>query len=377
VVTSDGGSCVSDAVLETRRIVATATILRGEPAPARRPRFGFDYRGSVQGFAACPLVPTPYPTVLVGNTEGTGLRLSCAGVGPGVAAAVSTPVFLDPATTADNFSTVASPTLYCGQHVTVAAHSDRAVGPTLRLYVAHRGPDGEIHRTDSDAVPLSDSLTELSWVVPDIGSSPLLRLGLLIESPTRFDGTVTVAFIDWAGAPEHYHLDGILLTSIWDTRPEPLRAWVSSAANFEADFDRTFSISHPHGIGLATTGSTDWDDYTLTSQLCFSLHRQAGLVSRSVGHRRYYAAVFAGGSRLSLVKRYDAGTTVLASTEFPYQADTPYRVQLRSAGTRLEVSVDGEALLGADDGAYRSGAAGFLIDEGTLYADGFDIRRAQ
>jgi ADP-ribosylglycohydrolase len=385
VVTSDGGSCVSDAVLETRKIATAARVLRRESrsvSPAQ-PRFAFEYRGSVQGFVPCPLLPSPYPTVRVGNGNTTGgasaLRLTCTGVGPGVPAAVSTPVFLDTVDTADNFSTIASPTLYPGQRVTVTACSDH-VGPALRLYVLHRGADGTVHRTGSPAVPLTRAPTELSWTVPDVGNTPVLRLGLLVESLNRFDGTVTVSTIDWAGAPERYGLDGVLLTSIWDTHPDPLRAWVSSAANFEADFDQTFSVSHPQGIGLTTTGTSDWDDYTVTSELRFSLHRQAGLVSRSIGHRRYYAAVFSGGATLSLVKQHDARTTTLATVPVAYGHDTPYRVQLRAAGNTLAVAVDDRTVIEATDDTtepFRSGAAGFLIDEGAMLANGFEITAAR
>jgi hypothetical protein len=102
----------------------------------------------------------------------------------------------------------------------------------------------------------------------------------------------------------------VLLTSIWDIHPEPLRAWVSSAANFEGDSARTFSLSHPAGAAPATIGT---------------------------------------------------------------RQDWPYRMALTVDGERLSVAVDGEALLAAADGAFTAGAAGFLIDEGTVYADDFEV----
>ncbi|MGF7237219.1 MAG: ADP-ribosylglycohydrolase family protein, partial [Frankia sp.] len=288
----------------------------------------------------------------------------------------STPVFLDPADRADNFSTVASPTLYPGQMVRVLARGDAGPGLTLRMYVLHHGVSGAVQRTGSDPFEVTAQDAELTWRIPAVGTAPLLRFGLLVESPTRFDGAVTVSRIDWRGAPECFRLDGVLLSSIWDTRPEPLGAWVSSAANFEADFDRTFAVSHPHGVGLATTGSLDWDDYAVSSTLRFGLHRAAGLLARSVGHRRYYAAVFDRGSRVRLIKQHDTTRTVLAAAEFPYREGVPYLVQLRCAGTRLATYVDGVQVIEGSDNhrAYRHGGAGFLIDEGTVLADGFEVR---
>jgi hypothetical protein len=287
-----------------------------------------------------------------------------------VPAAVSTPVFLDTAETADNFSTVASPTLYPGQRVTVAA---RGSGGELRLYAVHRDRAGKARHVVSPALRLAAEEAELSWTVPDTGNAPLLRLGLLIEAAARFDGTVTISSIDWAGAPEHFRVSGVLSTSIWDTHPEPLRAWVSSAANFEADSARTFSMSH-QGVALATTGARDWADYTVAGTLRFSLHRRAGLVARSIGHRRYYAAEFRDGSTLSLTKQYDARTGTLDTVAFPYRHDHPYRIGLTVAGSRLAVAVDGETVIETTDHEpLPGGAAGFLIDEGTVYADDFEI----
>jgi hypothetical protein len=292
-------------------------------------------------------------------------------VGPGVPAAVSTPVFLDAAEIADNFATLASPTLYPGQRVTVTAGGS---GADLRLYVVHRDPDGTVRHVVSPALRLAPAEAELSWTVPGTGNAPLLRLGFLVEAAARFDGTVTISSVDWAGAPEHFRVDGVLLTSIWDTHPEPLRAWVSSAANFEADSARTFSVSHPHGVALATTGTRDWADYTVAGTLRFSLHQRAGLVARSIGHRRYYAAEFRGGTTLSLIKQYDARTTILETVAFPYRQDHPYRVALTAAGVRLAVAVDGESLIDTTDSEpLPAGAAGFLIGAGTVYADDFEI----
>ena len=49
IVTSDGGSCISDAVLETRKIVKAAAALNGEEVCLPGERMAFEYPGSVQG----------------------------------------------------------------------------------------------------------------------------------------------------------------------------------------------------------------------------------------------------------------------------------------------------------------------------------------
>jgi len=379
VVTADGGGCVSDAVREADRIVLAAARARGEEPPGATARFGFRYRGSVQGFQPCPYTPSGQPGVLdVTNAADTGgapgLALCCRGLGPGLTAAASTPVFLDPADTMTNFSTVASPALYPGQQVTVRLHADRAPAPAARLYVLHhRG--GEIRRTRGQPFALTREPATVRWRIPDVGNDLVFRLGLELRSAVRFDGTVTVDHIDWTGAPEHFAQSGILLSSIWDTRPAPLDAWVASARDFEADFGSSYSVSHPGDLGVVTIGSGDWDDYRVASTLTFSLHDLGGLVARSTGHRRFYAGVFSGGSRLSLVKQHDRERRVLASRAWPYARDTRYDVQLTCAGDDIALAVDGRPVLKATDPTrpYRYGGAGFLIERGTLLADGITV----
>lgn len=382
VVTADGGSCVTDAVRETERIARAAAVHRGERTVPPGPRFNFALRGSVQGFTACPYLQAPYPSVSITNSntrrKRSALVMQCHGVGPGVPAAVSTPVFPDPADQAANFSTIASPALYPGQLIRATAHAEVTAGgvPELRMYVLQRGGDGSIVRTTSDPFPLQPEETQITWRVPDRGTAPFMRFGLLVESGRRFDGEVHVRAIDWHGAPDRFAVGGVLLSSIWDTHPAALGAWVSSAANFEADFDRTFSVSHPRGTGLATIGTTDWDDYHVTSTLWLSLHHRAGLVARSVGHRRYYAAVFENNDTVRLVRQRDAECRVLAEVKISYSQDTPHACQLQCAGSTLSLSINGRPVLQArdDDQPYQSGAAGFLVDTGTVLADGFLVR---
>jgi ADP-ribosylglycohydrolase len=376
VVTADGGSCVSDAVQETRKIASAASRARGENnVPLTTARFAFEQRGSTQGFVPCPQLVPPFPNVTVRNDS--GLVIECRGVGPGLPASVSTPVFLDPGEHSANFSTLASPTLYSGQVVTARIRAGDVEALTTRLYVLHRGPTGQVEPSFSESFELKPGATTLSWRVPDVGNPPLLRFGIRLESSRRFDGAVVLEEVDWSGAPDGFAQTGLLMASIWDIRPDSLRAWVSSAANFEADFGVTYAVSHPSGCGLATIGTRDWDDYAVTSTLIFNLHRSAGLVARAVGHRRYYAAVFADGSHASLVKQHNGQRHVLATAPWNYDEDVRQATSLECSGPLLRLVVDGERVLSAVDRSdpFLNGGAGFVVEEGTLLADGFDVRR--
>ena len=99
VVTSDGGSCISDAVLETRKILKAACRLEYEPVDFPEARLAFEYPGSVQGVV--PYDKDTEEQVLCGidnpyeETGEFGCRLSYRGLGPGVHASACIDTFID------------------------------------------------------------------------------------------------------------------------------------------------------------------------------------------------------------------------------------------------------------------------------------------
>ena len=377
VVTADGGSCVSNAETEAKAIVREMARVAGNPPVDHGARFTFSYRGSTQGFQSCPYLGSSSRVEVTGGDGRNGLVLDCEGVGPDAPVAVSVPVFLDPLDDARNFSTVASPTLYPGQTVLCRVRSDSEGSPRARLYVLYLDADGTQRSEFSEPVSLGRQSSLIKWKVPSIGSVPVVRLGLVLEASCMFAGRVWIEEVDWQGAPSKFEVSGSLMTSIWETQPIGLRGWVSSAENFEADSKYTFALSHSHGLGLATIGTRDWNDYTVGSHLAFSMHASCGLVLRSVGHRRFYAAMFEGGKRVTIVKHRDRDRFVLAAAAFPYEIDESHLLTARCVGTELIVDVDGAEVLSTNDTAspYLGGAAGFIVEGGTLYADGFSVYR--
>ncbi len=385
VVTADGGSCVTDAVIQTRRILRAAARYAGQAPPAPAPRFGFEFRGARQGFALCPSVPQPNPVLRLGNLNETsnesGLLLEYAGLAQGVRAAVSTPVFLDFAELAQNFSTLGSPTLYPTQTVVAHLRAFADENPALRFYLLHYDRDDRLVRCDGELFALRQGVNEVRWALPPLDGMPILRLGLELVPATerygrRYDGRIALLDLDWTGAPAEFVQSGMLMRSIWNLTPNWLRAWVSSARHFAPDFKHTYCISHTEEEGLATLGSTDWQEYAVSSRLEFSLHKAGGLVLRSQGHRRYYAALLSGGDTVSIVRRLDDRTTVLAQAPFAYAEERLYAMEFAAQGSRLTLAIDGAPLLAVEDSdtTLTCGGAGFRIDGGTMLAAGFAVR---
>ncbi|MEV2213346.1 ADP-ribosylglycohydrolase family protein [Streptomyces sp. NPDC050997] len=387
VVTADGGECVSDATRETDRIVASAAVLAGHELPPPRPRFTFAHRGSVQGFTACPYHPGADGPAPVGT--GDALRVRLGGPTGTATVHVSTPTFLDPADTSGNFSTLASPTLYPGQTLTARLTGTRH-GTSVRPYVLYAddsGVGGDTHIDTGGSIggrrartvlgethSLGPAPRTVTWQVPPARGLVPFRVGFAFTA----DGPGAEAFLhelDWRGAPEHFEQSGVLLSSIWDTRPPALAPWVSSAKNFEADFAVTYSVSHPDALGVVTTGTREWTDYAVASRLILSLHENAGLVVRSRGHRRFYAGVFTDGNRLRLLHQHDGERHVLAETTFSYELDRPYAVELRCRGRDLALSVDGRTRLTATAADTLGGGTGFIVERGAVAADGVRVSR--
>lgn len=384
VVTAEGGRCVSDAVLETRRILRAGADFRGNPAPAPQSRFAFELPGARQGFVPCPHAPTAAAPVSVSGCDGTGILLHYRNLTDGASARFSTPVFLDFDEVADNFSTHASPTLYATQEVVACVQApEPAVGslPNAALYALFYDAADRVQELRSSAQPLRPGANTLRWRVPANGGMPLFRLGLELTAPSGAQsplaGSLRLLSVDWDGAPHDFRQSGMLMSSIWNLRPHWMRAWVSAAREFAPDFELTYCISHSAANGLVTLGTRAWRDYAVETGLRFSLHRSGGLVLRARGLRRYYAALFSGGDRIAIVARHDGAVHTLAQAAFPYEMERLYALRFAAVGDRLSLAVDGAALLEARDDRYRSGGAGFVIDEGTMIADGFRVRETR
>lgn len=380
VITSDGGEGVSDAVKETRRIVRAAKAFAGEPETEKTPRFGFEYPGSVQGFQNCPYVMYPKCTAQISNGNetgsGNGLRLHFDALAQGANAYVSAATFLDLHEEYRNYETYVSPTLYTGQTVLVTADSELEEGPMMRPYIWYADRDSKAIFLSGEWVRLTKETAVFTWEIPDNGGLPVLRFGLEFASEKRCRGDVFVRSIDWSNTPSRLEQKGIMMRDMWDTNPFWAKMFVSSAKNFAPNLNCTYCISHDEAGGLATVGTRDFTDYTVSSELKFSLHRRGGLAVRSTGHRRYYAAAVSGGNVFQIIRRYDGEEKVLAEGTVSYAQFEKQKMSLTVCQDRLEASFGGVTLRARDEEALlKCGGAGFLIDEGAMFIDGFLLER--
>jgi ADP-ribosylglycohydrolase len=386
VVSADGGDCISDAVIETRKIITAAAALRQLPAEQPLPRYAFEYRGSTQGFQLHPNCGIGQAVKRVKNafdvTGEYGLLIQYEGLAMGVRGMVSVQTFVDPEPKGKKwtsyFEVIASPTLYPTQVVRASVKAYDDTSPDIRFFIDYYNENDESGTIAGAAFKLVRGVNELTWQVPDTHGHPIYRLGIELASQTRLDGAITLLSLDWSGAPECFTMGKSMEISPsltpWTTWTTWMSMFVSSAQNLAPDYTTTLSVSHPEKNGVLTTGTRDWRDYVVESKITFSQQSAAGLVARARGHRRYYAAVITGGSA-AIIKRKDAEVIPLASVPGDYQIDATHSLAFRVKGPTLTMLVDGDEVARAVDNEYSSGAAGFVVDEGAILCDGFTVKK--
>lgn len=377
VITADGGEGITDAVKETRRIIRAAERTTGSRDAETLPRFAFEFPGSTQGYQECPYSRSRCCRPELANPRGEGLEITFSNLAEGVHGFVSTATFLDIREEYRNYETYVSPTLYSGQDVTVSLHArDGAV--EARPYVWITDLDNRLQKLDGPWQEIAGAAQTMTWTVPQTRGLPVLRFGLEFRSRERFRGRVVITAIDWSNTPRRICQEGIMMRDMWDTNPFWAKMFVSGARHFAPNLNATYCISHDENNGVATLGTRDFRDYTVSSVLKFSLHRRGGLVARSRGQRIYYGAVVSGGDRLQIIKRMADRETVLAECPVEYRQFVPYPMSLKVTGNRIEAAFGQWKLTGVDlHDPIVSGGAGFLVEEGAMFINGFLLEREE
>lgn len=364
-ISAEGGNCVTDAVLQTRRIIRQKErIYNKETFSKTSKRFEFEYPGSVQGFVSCPYLGSDNTKIINSNSisEENGIILE----GTKEGAHASTPVMWDPKDRQDNYCLVGSPTLYSGQ--TVYAKVRRLSGhPSVRLYIAHYDFDDNIIIKYSEKCTAFDSET-IRWEIPDTMGMTIARIGIECWSEEDVASSIILKSLDWSGAPKRYEIQGSLRNYDLGKFNMTMNSFASSAKQFSFDSKASFTISHPEKSGVVTIGTEQWDDYSVESALEPSIHNRFGIVLRTRGHRKYYAAVFSDGNKVSIIRKNGSSEVCLTSIEFAYEENQKLNVIFKCNKSCLELYIDKKLILTTEDNDYTHGGAGFVVDNGTVLA---------
>ncbi len=399
--TADGGRAITDAVTESLHVANIGRALFQAPlhTPKRGARYHFELPGSVQGFMADESVDSR-GTLTIENVPGhsqTGSRslaLQFEGVATGRPARAATPTFIPSRETADYFdrrgyALLASPSIYPGQIVSAALEADSAnesavdVSLFLRRY---RSTDDDLILESGPGHKLQPGERHtLSWTLEGAGNEPIAEIGVTVHSNERTDGTIYLDYLTWTGEPEvtFTRPDTPLDRRRWD-KAIPLmwrRGWVDGVDGFDFWWPESFRLVQNSGRGLLMTGTREWRDYQVESEVTLHLCSSAGIAVRVQGMRRYYALLLCrtdeGRGVARLIRALD-GDTVLAEADFPWEYGESHAFALQVEGDRLRGCIDDldEPLFDVSDNMLAGGGIALVVEEGRVMSDAVSVRPA-
>jgi len=369
--TASGGRAISDAVIETYRIVNAGRALAGAAplAPKNGARFHFELPSAVQGFQA-----EPKSSAKIANAAGfsaageRSLSIEVGRAGGSETALVWTPTFIPPEAQAmPGYEFIASPALFSGQTVRARVSADAANSAPISLSLVARyygGDDRERRLTREPMAIAPGTASEIEWVVPSTGGSPIFGIGFAVGAGEY--GLLYVDYLTWDGAPD-----------VTLARPEGggelwRAAWVNGVDQFEGRWPEPYRIVKNEGTGLISQGGDDWTDYSVEAPVTIRLAKSGGLAARVGGMRRYYALLLLESGTAQLVRVRDATTVYLAEMPFTVERDRAYALRLTVVGPHIQGFIDGSPVLEATDSgeqALRSGGVGLVVSDGCLSCD--------
>lgn len=384
VVNADGGSCISDAVQETKRLLYVNAKLYGKNLVIAPERFSFDYPGSTQGFYVHKKDQLGQTVTNVEHsgerTSKNGLLIPYNGLAFGTFGTVCVDTFTDLQPKGIEgtsfFEVLASPTLYETQTVKAVLEGPGQVNPDLRLFIEYYTSDNSLKTAYSGKKGLDKGMNTLEWKLPQTNGFPIYRIGIELTSDKRIDGFVRLQSLDWSNSPENLYMgksyEMTPALTPWTTDTTWLKSFISSAENFYPDYTTTFSLSHPVHNGVVTIGTTDWMNYTVSSKLTLMQNEGAGVIARCRGHKRYYSAVIQDGFA-RIIKQRDRESIVLAELDGNFPIEKSYHSSLMVDNSKLAMVLDGKKILSAQDDEYPAGGAGFVVHTGAILVDGFSV----
>ena len=152
-------------------------------------------------------------------------------------------------------------------------------------------------------------------------------------------------------------------------------SWIKACDHWtDRSWEPAFKISNNVGRGLILTGSSDWSDYTVSSDVKFYLGKSGGIVARVQGLQRYYALELTAEGILRLVKVLD-GVTILCEMQQTFELNKAYRMELVVNGSVIKGKLNSKSILEYDDknSPLLSGAIGLVVEAGTLFTDMVEI----
>lgn len=370
-ISSLGGDCVTDAVLQAKRIVSLHNILYKDEKmeSEKEKRFSFDYPGSVQGFTQCPILQKKLVIIKNMNEyqDENGLIL----YSDNEDMSISTLTHWDESDRYGGYTLLGSPTLYGGQTILYCVKALTGEVKVRPYVVAYDTQDEQRIWFGPILSVLEVKVGE--WTVPEDAGFGIVRVGLQMLY-TKKPSKALFKWMDWKGAPTQIRLKGVLREEEYGQPKRIFYAFTSSADEFSVDKQYTLVMSHCGENGIADVGTRDWSNYQISAKIIPSIHREIGIVARTRGHRNYYAVILEDGKQISLLCVKNGERKKLKAAAFSYKLDEEVELTLACNGNKLNVLNGKTLVLSALDDTFKYGGAGFYVNCGTFLIKELSIR---
>ncbi len=361
--TAEGGSAITDAVIQTYNVVNIGRALAGQEAIKLKngARFHFELTGSVQGFQS-KSDALQLENVLGHSQTGTrSLAFHFTDLQPNQSVGASTATFIPTeAINMSGYSLLACPTLYPGQVVEAGLSADETNQSRLegRLVLHYYGAQDQLTRIEglTTTIRPNESLI-MEWIIPDLGGAPIAEIGLELLSDQPNSGSVYLDYLQWTGEPTISLKNPGSGNTLWQ------RAWVDGTDNLDWRSPETYRLVQNYGTGLLMQGTREWTNIEVSADVTPHMVKAAGIATRVQGLERYYALVLRDDGTAALIKVLD-GQHVLVARPYDWSVGTTYQLRLRAQGSHLCGLINDVQMFDVEDGDLENGGIALLCTEG-------------
>jgi ADP-ribosylglycohydrolase len=366
---ADGGRSISDAVIETQRIVNMGRALVGEEAifPKDGARFNFQYPGSVQGFRSL------LENVKIENVEGHSKKgersLAVHFEGQG---SIYSPTFILPSKLKmEGYKLLASPTLYSGQ--TLMAGFSAGQDSTVKLFMKAYNKDDKLDIIYGPELALAkEEYREAEWVIPNTYSQPIAEIGFECEGDS---GVIYLDYIKWVGEPDLNLTRPMGSTVPWEPPLVWRQAWVDAMDVWEPWWPEPYRLIQNQGRGLIMQGTREWQNYEVEADITPWLMDAGGIGARVQGLKRFYSLQLINGNKVRLVKALD-GDTILGEKDYRWEIHNTYTLKMLVKGNRFKAWVDGKLQFDIvdEENPLLDGGVAYVVDQGHIASQSMNVK---
>lgn len=269
-------------------------------------------------------------------------------------------IFYKPFYTRDDFSDeryspVFTPTAYPGQTVSMKLYLEQWTGnETLGIAPYVRTCSDQKLHLQGYIKLVQHEWIDVTFKIPDTDGDQIDEVGFVLEGYCNTkEKTLGIVYLD------EFSITGNAEYSIAMKKQKPNFA---SITPFSTDhgawnlYGGTLNLMCQEEA-FAYTGSYYFRDYVVSAPVTAHNGNSHLLVCRAQGAKRWYAAGLGENGKAVIVKNY-FGFSTLAQTDFSWEPERTYLLQLRCVGSVLTLYIDGQEVLTAEDNTFDHGMFG-------------------